>query len=237
MGFFDWVCDKADWVKGKVDRVKEKVKDAVDWVRDKLSRKKYDEYDIEDHVDVDAVLAEFRETIQEDIENAEKKCMDSISFLFSDLIDKTQKKFPDLVEIIKSEQQRAETELKGTIMKYVKEHLSKNDPKFLKVLKMNPGKAKEDALDLATVNVLDDAEKTFNARLKKYAEHVLEEFTSRLNTRIADQETQMNDRIKELERLQIDAESGQIDVEALKDKCAPIMEASACIIQIFGMEM
>lgn len=142
-----------------------------------------------------------------------------------------------MVEIIKSEQQRAETELKGTIMKYVKEHLSKNDPKFLKVLKMNPGKAKEDALDLATVNVLDDAEKTFNARLKKYAEHVLEEFTSRLNTRIADQETQMNDRIKELERLQIDAESGQIDVEALKDKCAPIMEASACIIQIFGMEM
>ena len=79
---------------------------------------------------------------------------------------------------------------------------------------------------MATERVFDDAEKAFNSKLKKYAEHVLEEFTYRLNNRIADQETQMNARIKELEDLQLEAESGQIDVDALKDKSAPVMESS-----------
>ena len=229
-----WLRDAWDsaksWGKEKVDK-------AVDCVKEKLSRKKYDEDDVEDHVDVDAVLAEFRETIQDEVNDAEKRCMDSISVLFTDLIEKTQEKFPDLVEIIKNEQQKAENELKGTVMKYVKEHLSKNDAKFLRVLKMNPGKAKEDALDLATENVLNDAEKSFNAKLKKYAEHVLEEFSGRLNNRIVDQENQMNARIHELEKLRLEAESGQIDVDALKDKSAPMMEVSECIIQIFEMEM
>lgn len=234
MGFFSWVRDKVETAK---EWVKEKIEDAVDWVKDKLSRKKYDEDDVEDHVDVDAVLAEFRETIQDTVNEAEERCMESITILFADLIEKTQEKFPDLVEIIKNEQQKAEKELKGTVMQYVKEHLSKNDAKFLKVLKMNPGKAKEDALDLATENVLDDAEKSFNAKLKKYAEHVLEEFSGRLNNRIVDQENQMNARIRELEKLQLEAESGQIDVNALKDKATPMMEVSECIIQIFEMEM
>lgn len=234
MRLFDWFLDVAESVK---DFVGEKIEDAVDWVKDKLSRKKYDEDDVEDHVDVDAVLAEFRETIQDTVNETEERCMESIAVLFADLIEKTQEKFPDLVEIIKNEQQKAENELKGTVMQYVKEHLSKNDAKFLRVLKMNPGKAKEDALDLATENVLYDAEKSFNAKLKKYAEYVLEEFSGRLSDRIVDQENQMNARIHELEKLQLEAESGQIDVNALKDKAAPMMEVSECIIQIFEMEM
>lgn len=229
-----WLRDAWDSAKSWV---KEKVEKAVDWVKDKLSRKKYDESDVGDHVDVDAVLAEFRETIQDEVNDAEKRCMDSIYVLFTDLIKKTQEKFPDLVEIIKNEQRKAENELKGTVMQYVKEHLSKNDAKFLRVLKMNPGKAKEDALDSATENVLNDAEKFFNAKLRKYAEHVLEEFSGRLGTRIEDQEKQINARIHELEKLQLEAESGQIDVNALKDKAAPMMEVSECIIQMFEMEM
>lgn len=241
MGFFSFLRDAIDWGKEKIEDAvywgKEKIEDAAYWVKDNLSRKKYDEDDVEDHVDVDAVLAEFRETIQDIVNEAEERCMESIAVLFADLIEKTQEKFPDLVEIIKSEQQKAEKELKGTVMQYVKEHLSKNDAKFLRVLKMNPGKAKEDALDLATENVLNDAEKSFNAKLKKYAEHVLEEFSGRLNNRIVDQENQMNTRIRELEKLQLEAESGQIDVNALKDKAAPMMEVSECIIQIFEMEM
>lgn len=74
-------------------------------------------------------------------------------------------------------------------------------------------------------------------KLKKYAEHVLEEFSGRLNNRIVDQENQMNARILELEKLQLEAENGQIDVNALKDKATPMMEVSECIIQIFETEM
>lgn len=234
MGLFSWIRDKAEdayyWAKRKVE-------DAVDWVRDKLSGKRYDESDVADHVDVDAVLAEFRKSINDDIVEAEKKCMSDISSLFSDLIERTQEKFPDLVEIIKAEQDKAERELKGTIMKYVKEHLSKNDPKFLKVLKMNPGSAKSDALKLAFEQALENAEKAFNSRLKKYTEYVLSEFTSRLNSRISDQEERMNQRINELELLQAEAENGQIDVDALKDSCSPVMESAQCIINMLEMEM
>lgn len=240
MGFFSFFSDCCDWAKEKFEDVKdfveEKIQDGVDWLKEKLSRKKYDPDDVEDHVDVDAVLAYFREKIQDNVDETEKICMDSISVLFSDLIEKTKEKFPDLVEIIKSEQQKAETELRGTIMKYVKEHLSKNDTKFLEVLKMNPGKKKEEALDLAMKNVLDDAEKSFSTKLKKYVEHILEEFSDRLDIRIKDQKKQMDARIMELEKLQKEAERGDTDLDRLKNEAAPIMEASECIIEILNGE-
>lgn len=228
MGFFSFFRDAVDWVC-------EKVEDAVDWVKDKLSRKTYDENAIEDHVDVDAVLADFRKAIKDDVKAAENSCMASVSTLFSDLTKKTGAKFPDLVAIIENEQKKAEDELKGTVIKYVKEHLSKNDPQFLKVLKMKPGEAKKAALDRATERVLEEAESAFYVKLKKYAEHLLEEFSGRLNIRIADQEEQMNRRIKELEKLQAEAEEGQIDIDGLKENCAPVMEAAECIIQVLGI--
>ena len=237
MSIFDLVGDFLDAVENAKEWAEEKIENAVEFVKDVLSRKKFDENTVEDHVDVDAVLAEFRKSIQSRVDGVEEGCMKSIDALFIDLIRKTQEKFPDLVEIIKNEQQKAEKELKGTVMQYVKEHLSKNDAKFLRVLKMNPGKAKKDALDLATKNVLNDAENLFNSKLKNYAEHVLEEFSGRLSNRINDQENRMTARIKELEELQLKAESGKIDVNTLKDKAAPMMEASECIVQIFKMEM
>lgn len=230
MGLFSFIGEVFSYAK-------DKVVDAVDRLKDRLSRKKYNEESVEDHIDVDAILADLRASIQDDVGKAEKKCMKEISVLFSDLTEKTKERFPDLVGIIKHEQEKAEYELDGTIMKYVKEHLSKNDAKFLKVLKMQPGKAKENALDRSTDQVLDDAVRTFNSKLKKYAERVLEEFTKRLDTRISNQEEQMNQRIQELEQMQADAESGKIDIDALKDSYAPMMESAVCIINILEMEM
>lgn len=218
------------FLKNVGNRVKEKIEDAVWWVQSKLSKKKYDEDDLEDHVDVDAVLAEFRSKIKGDVADVEKKCMDSIYRLFDDLNDITKEKFPDLVEIIKREKENAEKKLNGTIMQYVKEHLSKNDPQFLKVLEMQPGVAKDAQLNAATERVFENAEKNFNSKLKKYAEQILSEFTTRLNSRIADQEVQMNQRIEELEDLKRQAESDIIDVKSMKDESAPAMESARCIL-------
>lgn len=252
MWLIDKVHDIGSWIKDKVEDKVENFTDrmdiakiefecameyAYDRIKDILSRKKYDEDDIEDQVDVDAALADFKEVIKGDITDVEKDCMDSVTSLFSDLIEKTKDKFPDLVEIIENEQEKAQKELKGTIMKYVNEHLSKNDSKFLEVLKMNQGKAKEKALDSSAEQILTNAEKVFDSKLKKYAENVFEEFSYRLNTRIANQEEEMNKRIEELEKLQEEAEEDKIDVEALKEKCAPIMESAECMIQVLGMEM
>ena len=243
--FFCSISSRAEvWVHDKMEKIIDKeveIKGTADYawfgIKDMLSRKKYDEDDIEDQVDVDAALADFKEVIKGNITDIEKDCMDSVTALFSDLIEKTKDKFPDLVEIIENEQEKAQKELKGMIMKYVNEHLSKTDSKFLEVLKMNPGKAKEKALDSSAEQILTNAEKVFDSKLKKYAENVFEEFSYRLNTRIANQEEEMNKRIEELEKLQEEAEEDKIDVEALKEKCAPIMESAECMIQVLGMEM
>lgn len=225
MGLWSFFCDAVDWVKDKVES-------AIDWVTDKLSITTYDESNVEDHVDVDAVLAEFREEIEDDVNATETRCMKTISIVFSDLIDKTKDMFPDLVEIIENEQEKAENDLKGTVMNYVREHLSKNDTQFLEVLKMKPGKAKAEELEAATDRVLGESERFFNLKLKKCTEHLLGEFDGRLNNRIVDQEKQMNQRINELEKLQDEAEKGQLNVEKLKERCAPVMESAECMIHI-----
>lgn len=202
----------------------------------KLSRSKYDHDSVEDQVDVDAVLAEHRESIRSEVEKKEENCMNSISVLFDELKDKTRNKFPDLVELIDTEQENAELELKGTFMNYVKEHLSKNDSKFLRVLEMNPGSAKKSELDAATERVYEEAEHLFNSRLKRYTEHILTVFTNRLDNRISDQEKQMNQRIEELEHLKNEAENGQIDIDVFKDNCAPVMETAECIVNMLRTE-
>lgn len=225
MGLWSFICDAVEWVKDKVES-------AIDWVTDKLSATTYDETNVEDHVDVDAVLAEFREEIEDDVNATEMKCMKTISVVFSDLSDKTKDMFPDLVEIIDNEQEKAENDLKGTVMNYVREHLSKNDAQFLKVLKMRPGKAKAEKLEAATDRVLEESERFFDSRLKKCTEHLLMEFDVRLNNRITDQEEQMNQRINELEKLQDEAKKGQLNVEKIKESCAPVMESAECMLQI-----
>ena len=47
----------------------------------------------------------------------------------------------------------------------------------------------------------------------------------------------MNLRINELEILKAEAENGQIDVDALRDSCSPVMESAQCIISMLEMEM
>ena len=228
MGFF---FDKVKYF------VIEKAVTVVSWLSEKLTRTTYDDTNISNHVDVDAVLAEFRERIKEQANEAEKDCMNSIAVLFFDLTGTAETKFPDLTEIIRSEQQKAEMKLQGTVMKYVKAHLSKNDPEFLNVLKMKPGNAKKEALDATMNKILHDAENTFYSKLKKYVEHIMKEFSDRLNIRLSSQETQLNMQIKELEKWQQEAKNGQMDISKLKDRSASLMEASQCIIQMLEMEM
>lgn len=204
---------------------------------DRISTKRYNEDNIEDHIDVDAVLADLRERIEKKATEVETECMKAFSSLFSELTVKTKEKFPDLVELIDEERRKAERELKGTIMKYVKEHLSKNDPEFLEVLKMQPGKDKETKLNIITQKILSDAERKFDKKLKQHIEYLLTEFTNRLDARIVNQEKYMNQRIVELKKLQKDAEKGQIDINVLKDNSMSIIESAECIISLLEMEM
>ncbi len=227
--FWDRICDAAGWVA-------EKVSNAVDAVKDFFSRKDYDEDSMEDQVDVDAELATFRNNIQDKIDEAEEKNMKEIAVILSDLKEKTKELFPDLVEIINNEQAKAEENLKGTIIKYIKAKLSKNNSELVNILKMPQGASKKTSLDGFINRVFDDAAENFKNKLKQYAEHVSEEFNKRLSSRLSDQEVQLEKHIRQLESLQKKAQTGQLNVEELKTKSAPIMESAECILQLITSE-
>ena len=110
---------------------------AAKTIGDKLGKKSYSSSSLDDQIDVDRELSTFRENINDDARKVENKCMQEIDTCFLNLKQKTKERFPDLVQIVESKQANAKKELNGTIMQYVKEHLSKNDREFVKVLEWN----------------------------------------------------------------------------------------------------
>lgn len=227
MGLLDFFRDVKDAIVDTVERV-------VDWIKD-LGGKSYDNSSVEDQIDVDKVLSKFRDSIQGDVNQSEKKCMSNVDGMFSDLKKKTKERFPDLIEIIEEKQKQAEETLGGTIMQYVKEHLSKNDRRFVKVLEMKPGQAKKAALNDEANRIIEEAERYFYKKLKKYMEDVQKDFTERLSTRLDDQEKQMKDYINKLERMEVRAKEGSLNVDEVINECAPIMESAECIITAVEM--
>lgn len=243
MGLISFFSGVVDWAKDKIEDIADKVEDVVDTVEDAVSgfidlfsKSSYDPGEVKNQIDVDAELRKVKDKIKKSVEEIEKSCMEYIAKLFSELRENTRSKFPDLVGIIEIEQKKAEQELDGTIMKYVEEHLSKNDDKFVEVLKMSPGEEKKRRIKETTNLVLSNAEKTFNSQLKAHTEYLLDEFSRRLQIRLDSQEKQLNQYIQELEKLQKQAEEDQIDIEALKEESAPFMEAAECMIHLFEMD-
>ena len=226
-----------NFIKDKIKDAKLEIEYRIYSIKDFFSRKKYDNTCLEDQIDVDKVLKEFRKKIEPEISQVEESCMEKISLLFNDMREKVNGRFSDLVELVDEEQTKATEKLSGTIMKYVKEHLSINDEKFVEVLKMKPGHAKDEALDAAFERVLEASQRDFSKKLKKHVEYLQEEFTTRLEIRMSDEEEQMDKRIKELTELEEKAKSGSIDVESMINERAPIMEAAQCIIATLEMEI
>ena len=229
MGFFSWLADKIsdakDWIMDKVEDIK-----------DFLFSKKYDSNKVSDQVDVAAALAKVREEYSEKINAAENDGMSKLSKHFAELlgIAKKQDYFSDLSSVIKYYQDHAEWELKGTIISYITEHLSQNNPEFKKILEMDPSPEKKVAIDEAFKNNREKALMELDEKLTAYTEKVLNEFEERFNNRIKEQEEQANLEIRELEKIMADAESGMIDIDKIKDECIPAMEASQCIITVLN---
>ena len=230
MGLFSWVVDKISDVK---DWVVDKVEDTVDAVKDFLFGKKYDSSKVSDQVDVAAALAKVRDEYSCEINEAENEAMNEMNSLFNQLFDIANKQnyFSDLSSVIKYHKDHAEWELKGTIISYITEHLSQNDPKFKKVLEMKPSPAKKDD---AFKDIKTQAFIEYGKSLKTYTEKILNEFEERFNSRINDQENQAKQKIEELEKIMADAEAGMVDVDKIEDECAPAMEASQCIITVLN---
>ena len=223
MGFFGWIRDK--------------VEDAIYYVKGRLGKSTYSYTSIESHIDVDKVLAEFRVKMEADASLVEARLMGEVSNLFVDLKVKAGVRFSDLVSLIDIEQKIAEQELQGTIMSYVKEHLSKNDESFLKVLEMQPGLEKENALSMKSAQVIYCAQNEFVQNVQKYAENICDEFTSRINVRIENQERLLEKHIAELKKLEQEIKEGNDAVDVLVDQNLPAKEAAECIVYTLEQEI
>lgn len=211
MGIFSWIA--------------EKVSDLWHWLTDS-----YDPESIEDQIDVDRALDEFRDQIKEDAKKQELECMSEFEKLFFELKKKTCERFPDLVELVEKEQGFAKRELEGTIMGYVKENLSKNNDNFVDILILDPGTEKERKIKNKTKEILNNAVTEFNIKLSKSFIEIQKNFTARLNERLDVQEKELNAYIEHLEELTKQSETGTLDMQKLIDDCTPVMESAKCIM-------
>lgn len=209
---------------------------AINGLKNKLGNKDYLRNSLSDQINVDRELEEYRESIAEKVSEEEKRHIEEVGRMFSELKEKTEGSFPDLVEIIDRKQEAAGTELSGTVMQYVKEHISKNDERFLRVLEMQPGTEKCNALDSVLRKVLEEAEALFYGKMKKYVEEVQEIFSGRLESRMEDRDKQLQEYIRRLEHLEEQADKDNLDMDALMNECTPIMEAAGCILTLLETE-
>ena len=229
MGLWDRLCDAGEWFQ-------ERVSDIINWFSNKFGESSYDDDILEDQIDVDKELRRVRDSMKENVDTIEEQCMGKVGELFTGLKRRSKERFPDLVELIESKQEEAEKKLKGTILRYVKKHLSKNDKDFLEILEMQPGYEKKMKLEWQQKQVLEEAQTHFYKCLVKQVKDVQQEFELRLKTRLEDQENQMKERIARLEILEQQMEKGTVDYISIKNRIIPIMEVAECISTLLETE-
>lgn len=232
MGIFGFFSSIADGIRNGFEKVKDKVEEIVDNVKGFFGDLSYNKKDVNSRVDVDRALAEFREKLEPYAYEAEDECMDNMSKMFDELNSLINEKFPDLAEMVDTEKMKAQKKLSGYIMKYVKLKLSQNDEQIRKVLEMQPGDSKGQAMKVQARRVVGEAKNEFNILLKKHTQIILDEVSERINIRINDQEERLDKKITELQELEKEMKKGAVDVERKINACSPAIEASSCIIDL-----
>ncbi len=231
--FFDFIADAVEFgsniIIGALDGVANVVGGALDGLSNLLGGQTYNKKSVSDHVDVDKELKQFRERINDKISELENKRINEIGGVFSELKNATKNRFPDLIEIINIKQNKASEELKGTMMQYVREHLSPNDEDFRALLEMPPGINKTSAMNREMDRIIKEAEIFFYKRLINYVAILQKEFEYRLKTRLDAQSNQLNEQINLIEELELQAKNGNIDKAAVESRSIPIMEAAECM--------
>ena len=207
------------------------IENAISNVKDFFGGHKYDG-SMESTINVESELADFRDSIQPDVERTEEECMNKLDLLYNQLNSLVKDEFPDLSDMIELEKENARFRLSGMIMKYVKEHLSENDDKILEVLKMSPGPEKANKMEKQIKRVLNNAEKHFNKYLKKDAINISNEVNKRLSMRLSDQEKYMEMKINRLEKLENESKLNGVNVELIVNEISPQLEAAQCTISI-----
>lgn len=233
MGFWDFLANAAetvvDAVGTAVETVVDAVETAVETVKDKLGFKTYDSHSVESRVDVEKELANFRSSIEKKAREAEEKRIMDAMEQFDDFARTLRKRFPELVDLVTQQQAEARSALQGTIINYVQEHVSENNPEFEAVLKMQLGREKADALGKRMNETIEKAESVFRRKLRWKLKLLNMDLEKRLEHKIESEEQLLSETTKRYEELERQTNEETLDLDKLETECTPVIEAATCI--------
>lgn len=210
--------------------------DATRWVVDKLSGSNYDSNSLESRKGVEQALADFRSEISEQAKEAEETSIYSAMSRFDEFADTLDESFPELVALVRTRQHETQNMLTHTIINYVQEHISENDPDFQKLLEMEPGAEKKLKMSDRMQSIIEDAQDYFGQQLKKLIQLLNDELNVRLNQKINAQEALLKDTERKYQILSEQQSSETLDIQKIEEECLPIAEAAACIEKILDQE-
>lgn len=219
-----------------VDKFIDVTLDAAEWVVDKLSNTNYDSKSIESRKGVEQALASFRSEIGEQAKIAEETSIYSAMSRFDEFADTLEEYFPELVDLVRMRQAETEKMITHTIINYVQEHISENDPDFQKLLEMEAGEKKKRKMSKRMQSIIDDAQDYFGRQLKQQIQLLNDELDVRLNQKINAQIELLRD-TEERYRLLIEQLSSEsLDIQKIEEECVPVAEAASCIQLILEQE-
>lgn len=234
------VSDIVEKTVGTVSAVAEKFNDAAwnatRWIAEKLSSTNYDSNSIESRKGIEQALAAFRADIHKQAKEAEEISIYSAMSRFDEFAETLEDSFPELVDLVRFRQSETENRLTHTIINYVQEHISENDPYFQELLEMEPGDNKKAQMEEYMQSIIDDAQEYFGKLLKQQILLLNEELNVRLNQKINAQEELLKDTEKRYKLLSEQQSSETLDIQKIEEECVPIAEAASCIQRILSQE-
>lgn len=220
--------DAFDWVRGKVE-------DAVDAVKDFFGLGSSGSYSgsVQETVNIDKVLNDFRDSISPDAKKLEEDSISSVLGKFDDFIESEGRDYPELVSAIEKKKEIVVSHLNGIIIDHINKRVSINDDEFKAILEMQPGAPKTRALKKQSQKFLSEAEELFKAKFQKQIDELNAELSERFNEALKSQEEQLQKKEAAYQHLQDDAELGQLDLNDLEEDCVLIADACSCMDYLF----
>lgn len=209
--------------------IKEKVGEVRDFVADLLGGGEYTGTSVQENVDVEKVLAKFKEDIKEEAEKAEIASIKNVMEGFEKFTEDLKETYPDLVDAIQKKRREVYSNLKGSIVSYAEKHISENDPKFKEVLKMQPGEEKKCALRQRMDTILHKAQESFNEKLDVAMAGLHDELSSRLTSELSAKERQLEKELQDISDLTKQVDSGSVDLEKYENERLVLSEVEACL--------
>ena len=221
MGLFSWI--------------REKVERAVEAVKDFFGLGSRGSYSgsVQETVDIDKVLNDFRDSISPKAEQREKEYMNIVLKKFDDFIESRRYDYPELVSALAKKRNDVKSKLSGIIIDHINKRASVNDDEFRAILEMQPGDSKKEKLEKQSQKFLLEAETLFEKNLQSEMDKLNKELSERFSEALEEQDKQLKKREADYQTLLGKAERGQLDLKDLEDKCIFAADANSCMACLF----